>query len=265
VAVPALITATDGGPDVSLALVTWLAIMPLVVLFAALALWRNLAWARPVLLVLVALSGIASVLFLGRPAVAAAALAGAIVTGWGAFRLRIPPPTVPADRPDATLSTEELAPGDLAGRPGTGDPALRAFLDRAAHLDPDRTRVLGAAWRAIDPDERHAAWAVIKAEAGGTGRGAQLDQLRTEIELWGRAAGGSPWTWEFATMTDVDRSNVRRAAMPALIDAAAAILLRDRLDDAVRDTLLAPWEAALATPVTDPAATPRLPGPADRA
>ena len=87
VAVPALITATDAGPDVSLALVTWLAIMPLVVLFAALALWRNLAWARPVLLFLVALSGIASVLFLGRPAVAAAALAGAVVTGWGAFRL----------------------------------------------------------------------------------------------------------------------------------------------------------------------------------
>lgn len=67
-----------------------------------------------------------------------------------------------------------------------------------------------------------------------------------------RTGSGSEWTWSFGTITDVDRGNLRRAAAPALADAAAAIILRDTLAPAERDTLAGPWEAiASAIPADD--------------
>ena len=131
------------------------------------------------------------------------------------------------------------------------DAVLLAYLDAIAHLDQQQTRRLAAAWRAIDPPDRERAWAAVRAHTARTGRERVLADVRTAIEDWGRAAGGSPWTWSFGTMTDVDRGNLRRSAMPALLDGAAAVLARDALDAADREALAGPWEAATSPTLAD--------------
>ncbi len=131
------------------------------------------------------------------------------------------------------------------------DPVLLTYLDAIAHLDQQQTRRLAAAWRAIDPRDRERAWARVRAYATRSGRQRVLNEVRSSIEDWGRAAGGSPWTWSFGTMTDVDRGNLRRAAMPALLDGAVAVLARDELDAADRDALAGPWEAATSATLAD--------------
>jgi hypothetical protein len=131
------------------------------------------------------------------------------------------------------------------------DPALLALLDRIAHLDREELRELAAAWRAIPSADRDRAWASVRRALRATGRNAILEDVRGQIELWGRAAGGSPWTWQFGTMTDVDRGNERRAAMPALLDAAAALIARDRLEHDELVALSGPWDSVVsAEPAT---------------
>jgi hypothetical protein len=215
--------------------------VPLLAALAAFAMWRHVEGTRwP--LVVVSVVGLVATLALGGSALFTVTTApGFLAVVGGALRMRIPPPSV------------ERVRGRRPARPERPDVApdadLLAFLDAAAHFDREQTRVLSAAWRAVDANARRAAWAEVRLAVNRTGRSRDLDDVRREIELWGRAAGGSPWTWEWATMTDVDRSDVRRAAMPALTDAAAAILVRDELTEAAREALLAPWEAAIGTPV----------------
>jgi hypothetical protein len=211
--------------------------VPLLAALAAFAMWRHMPAARAALVVVSALGLVGTLALGGSPLFTLATVPGYVAVALGAARMRIPPEPV---------AREARTPHPPEGDADRSD--LVAFLDAAAHLDREQTRVLAAAWRSGDANSRRAAWAEVRRAANRTGRSGELDDLRREIELWGRAAGGSPWTWEWATMTDIDRSDVRRAAMPALTDAAAALLLGDALSPAAKDVLLAPWEAAQGTP-----------------
>jgi hypothetical protein len=210
--------------------------VPVLSAIAAVTMWRHVAGARPWLVVGAVVGLVATLVLGGSPLFTLATVPGYVAIAAGAARMRIPPERVDSAPPQPSTAARD-------------DQDLAAFLDRAGHLDREATRVLAAAWRAGDANARRAAWGEVTRAAKRTGRAAQLDDVRREIELWGRAAGGSPWTWEWATMTDIDRSDIRRSAMPALLDAAAAILLGAQLSGPARDTLLAPWEAALGTPV----------------
>ncbi len=127
------------------------------------------------------------------------------------------------------------------------DEALLAYLDAIAHLDGEQMRRLAAAWRAVDPAARERAWGDVRRDLATTGSDRVVEEVREALETWSRASSGSPWTWQFGTMTDVDRGNLRRAAMPALLDGAAAVLGRATLAPEDRDALAGPWLAA-----TDP-------------
>ena len=215
--------------------------------FAALALAWHRPWARIPLAVsglLVAAVGAAMTAAQDRaPEAIAVLVVPGVIVAVAALVVRIGgrEPDVPAAAiPD--VRWHDRAPARMQGI--EDDPVLLAYLDAIAHLDQQQTRRLAAAWRVIDPRDRERAWARVRTYATRSGRQRVLDDVRTSIEDWGRAAGGSPWTWSFGTMTDVDRGNLRRAAMPALLDGAVAVLARDELDAADRDALAGPWEAA---------------------
>lgn len=221
---------------------------------AGLLLWREIAAIRP-LLILAAVANVV-VAFVANPEspfVIALVAIGSLAIAVGAARARVPASRDAAatERPQAPPPLDRTAPPRPKVDDIADDPSVVAFLDAVAHLAPGDLPVLSAAWKAIDPDARDQAWRAVRREAERTNRDAILDELRAEIELWGRAGSGSPWTWSFGTMADVDRGNARRAAMPALFDAAAAILLRDRLAPRDREVLAAPWESvAAAAPTT---------------
>jgi hypothetical protein len=219
-------------------------------LFAAFALWRDQDWARLPL----AGSGllVAVLVALGRRSEGGAIdPVAAVIAGLGilvavlAFRVRIGPRLVrpspqAAFGPIAALPDPPASYRDLAD-----DRSMLEFLDAIAHLDRETMRILAATWKTVRPTDRDAAWAAAQHAVEETDRAQLLEEVRRQVELWGRSAGGSPWTWTFGTMTDVDRGNMRRAAMPAILDAAAAVLTRDRLDARLLDVLAGPWDAAL--------------------
>ncbi len=240
----------------------WFLVPPLALVpgvFAGYALFLNRAWARaPLVATALLASAVGTWMALGAgPAgtrdpflVLGAVVPGMVIAVVGA-QVRIGPPLDPVSRPRPGLPVGELAAPPASYADIADDPALLQFLDDVGHLDREAPRRLAAAWRAVDPAGRVRAWAAVKDALDASGRHAVLEDVRRQVELWGRSAGGSPWTWEFGTMTDVDRSNLRRAAMPALVDVAAAILLRDHLAVAELEILACPWEAAVvAEPVS---------------
>jgi hypothetical protein len=230
---------------------------------AAALLWRDIALVKPLLAIAALVTGILAAAAVDGPSrpLEIANLAASSVIAVGALRVRIPAGRSESERDprDGRPATTERAqafdrPGETGESiedddppQGWDDPAedtvLLRFMDRAAHLDREETRALGGAWQAIAQADRDRAWARVRTLLRRTRRERLMGDVAEEIERWGRAQGGSPWTWEFGTMTDVDRSDIRRAAMPALLDAAAAVILRDALDSADRDVLVGPWEA----------------------
>ena len=233
--------------------VLWLVAGPLVlvaVLFAGYALWLSRAWARiPLAISGLALAGLAisqaGVGGQGFDPWTAVLAAPGLVIALFAMRVRIGPPVAAARQARAFTPVAHLAAAPSPYADIADDPALLEILDTVAHLDRETTRLLAAAWKTVKPQDRDAAWASVHDAIEATGRAELLEDVRRQVELWGRSAGGSPWTWQFGTMTDVDRGNIRRAAMPAILDAAAAVLARDRLSPRDLEILAGPWDATL--------------------
>ncbi len=121
------------------------------------------------------------------------------------------------------------------------DPVIIDFLDRASRLGIEDLRALGAAARARDAGpSRGRARRRLRARSGPAAGPREIEELRAQIAAWEGAQVG-PWTWAWASMTDIDRGDVRREAAPALMDAAVAIVARGRVAPDVRDALAGPW------------------------
>ncbi len=245
-ALPFIGSTVSVDPDAGIAAlaIAWATVL-LGALFAAILLWRERIWARlPVLItgvILVSL-GLGS-LALGVRSAGIWAVSGLFVT-IGASRARVPAPRTPAAaRPGASRTGGRSAstPSSKAwhGAPEE-DPVIIDFVDRASRLGLEDLRALGAAARARDGDRVADARVVASAAIRASGRTREIEKLREQIAAWEGAQVG-PWTWAWASMTDIDRGDVRREAAPALMDAAVAIVARGSVDPDVRDALAGPW------------------------
>ena len=245
-ALPFIGSTVTVDPDAGIAAlaIAWAAVL-LGALFAATLLWRERLWARwPVLItggILVSLG--LGVLALGVRSAGIWALPGLLVI-IGASKARVPAPrTQAATRPGTSRTGGRRASGPSSkawhGTP-EDDPVIIDFLDQASRLGIEDLRALGAAARARDADRVADARAVASAAIRASGRAREIEELREQIAAWEGAQVG-PWTWAWASMTDIDRGDVRREAAPALMDAAVAIVARGRVAPDVRDALAGPW------------------------
>ena len=177
------------------------------------------------------------------------AIGGSLALSGGLLLLRGPSPTrLPL--PDRFVSTAPPLPDDPRATPvpdSDVDPVLEAFMEEAARLNREEERRLATLWQSADGQARRLAWRAVGRLVSGrgrqppNGRGRRLDDVRTRVAELGLTAEGSVWTWVFGSMQDVDRGDLRRATVPALLDTAAALILRDRLDGADFDALYGPW------------------------
>jgi hypothetical protein len=124
--------------------------------------------------------------------------------------------------------------------------ALDDFYGQLAEVTPFDSHTMIAAWGAIDPAERTAAWRLVREETGAAGRGDLLDEARESVLRWSRESGsaleGSPYSLTHGD--DLSRAEARARALPPVLDAAAALIVRDRLPIGIFDVLYAPWAAA---------------------
>ncbi len=92
---------------------------------------------------------------------------------------------------------------------------------------------------------RRAAWRAVEDAAASRDGGRDLDRLRDEVAGWATRLGAIVGDEAGSGLVDLMLADVRRAAAPAVLDAAAALLYRDDLSEPDRAVLLAAWRSVI--------------------
>lgn len=120
--------------------------------------------------------------------------------------------------------------------------ALEALWEALAELDRGELLLLGATRSANEEAARNAAWSTARSAAARLARTDELARLEADIVRWADTGGARSGVYAFASPAgDLLLADLRRQAIPAVFDAAAALLLGDALDDTSRRMLLTPW------------------------
>ncbi len=125
---------------------------------------------------------------------------------------------------------------------------LDDFFSVMTTLPRDQLMALAAAHSEPDP-ARERAWASARGIIARDGLAADVDRLRSVVINWATRPASSPMQWAEILMADglLDQ-DVRRAAAPALLDAAVALFLGESLEAPDRDAMLGPWRGLSAEP-----------------
>ena len=123
---------------------------------------------------------------------------------------------------------------------------LEEFLRLLPFLEAAELMAISAAYHEADADAREAARARASTLAKARGLGDELGRLQGSIIQWAGSdlSRSSAFTLE-SLRTNPMLGDVRVEAVPPLLDAATALLLRDALSDEERELLLAPLDSAV--------------------
>jgi hypothetical protein len=138
-------------------------------------------------------------------------------------------------------------------RSSDDDDALARFAHHVDRLTDEELLLLHETWAIDDEAARHRAWLEVRALAEETGRSAELRELQDGLVRWAGVPGRSgllPFSVLVPSLRE--EADQRRANLGPLLDAGAALLLRDRLSAESFSTLMHPWSL-----LTDAADVPR--------
>lgn len=110
-------------------------------------------------------------------------------------------------------------------------------------LEDDDVAYLAELWEKEDGDARRSAWGKAKPAIDKAGLTRDLDRVRIAVGSWMQANSSDFQGIEGLLGGAGGPAGVRRAAAPAFIDAAAAILATDALDPDEQRVLAGPWRA----------------------
>ncbi|MGD0247681.1 MAG: hypothetical protein ABSB75_01370 [Candidatus Limnocylindrales bacterium] len=116
---------------------------------------------------------------------------------------------------------------------------MEAFFARLDRMNREQLLALRAAWSATSHEKHEEAWAAVRAVGAGEGLAKEIDRVRGKAIGW--ASRGSDPIGHFAVRDNVSWQQIKRDAEEAIVDAALATALGNRLDAKVHAALLAPW------------------------
>jgi hypothetical protein len=138
---------------------------------------------------------------------------------------------------------------DERGRPeARSEPIdLEEFFRILPHLEMSELLAMSAAYENADPEARDAARESATGTARRRGRKDDLRNAQSAILQWAGSdiSPSSLFTLERISRSDQVLGDVRRKAIPALLDAATACLLDADLEPDIAAVLRAPWSAAV--------------------
>lgn len=126
------------------------------------------------------------------------------------------------------------------------DVDLAEFLRILPHLEAADLMSISATYQQADAEARETARGAASAAARKRRLMDELGELQGSIIQW--ASSDMPQSAAFAFLEvrpNQVLSDVRRQAVPPLLDTATALLLGDALEANARDTLLEPWTSAI--------------------
>jgi hypothetical protein len=108
-------------------------------------------------------------------------------------------------------------------------------------LTDDDVWYLADLWSKEDDAARRRAWVKAKSAIEASGLISELDRVRSSVGAWMQANSSDFTGIEGLLGSAGQGASGRRGAAPAFIDAAAAILAGDALDEGDKRVLLGPW------------------------
>ena len=125
--------------------------------------------------------------------------------------------------------------------------ALDRFFAALDHLNETALMVMTAAFHAIPQTEHEAAWAEVRRATEKDGLGKEVQALRDQAMGWSYQGSNVP-AMPYSMRSEVEWVTLRRNAAAAVVDAALAVALGERLDEGTRGILLGPWLSAAGQP-----------------
>jgi hypothetical protein len=116
------------------------------------------------------------------------------------------------------------------------------LIARLGSLTADDVQFLADLWRQEDSAARQRAWASAKPAIEAAGNSDVLMEVREAVGAWMKASRADFSGIEGLLGAPGGIAGGRRAAAPAVVDAAAAIVAGAALDETEREVLSRPWE-----------------------
>ena len=124
-------------------------------------------------------------------------------------------------------------------------PDMDAFFDRLEQLNQAEMMSLSASCNASDRRAREDAWTSVKAIGARDGLSSEIARVRDRAQAFVSRAS------DLVPLYGLNNGDLwlqaKGRAGEAIVDAALAVALGDRLDTAARDVLLGPWLCATET------------------
>lgn len=124
--------------------------------------------------------------------------------------------------------------------------AMDDFFEQLDHLNEVGLLNMRAAWNAASRSEHEDAWTAVRAVGALHGLTDEIDRVRKKALAW--ASRGSNMAPEVRIGQVQNWSVIKLEAGEAIVDAALAVALGDRLDARHHDLLIGPWLSATETP-----------------
>lgn len=125
------------------------------------------------------------------------------------------------------------------------DARLDRLVEAAVALDELALLHVIDAWKAEDEFDRRDAWARVKRVLKDTGRERLMDETRDRMRMWVGDVRPAGVYIPGVTWQQNDRARLRSEAAPAILDAAAVIIVGEMLDQQDRTLLAGPFGARL--------------------
>jgi pyruvate/oxaloacetate carboxyltransferase len=116
---------------------------------------------------------------------------------------------------------------------------MATFFETLDHFNLEQLLSLGAGWQATGRQAHEDAWTTVRAVGARDGLTKEIDRVRNKALAWAtRGSNSVPYN----RMNDNDTwLQVKKEAGEAIVDAALAVALGGRLDEASRAILIGPW------------------------
>jgi hypothetical protein len=115
---------------------------------------------------------------------------------------------------------------------------LAVFFERLDHLIEEQLLGMRAAWHATSREAHEEAWAAVRAVGVRDGLTKEIDRVRNKALGWAsRGSNSIPYRLN----NDDTWLQIKIEAGEPIVDAALAIALGSRLDEATREVLIGPW------------------------
>ena len=123
------------------------------------------------------------------------------------------------------------------------DEALDSLMEMVVKLSPVELREVRAAWDELDESKRRRTWLRVKQALRQTRRQPLMDETRERVRAWVNDVPALMGIYNFHAFPGVnleDPLTAKSEAAPAVLDAAAALIVGDLLDQDDRELLERP-------------------------